>query len=95
MALRCDQEPKTIPRLHYRQVGFGECLVHEGERVAADEVMIAGIGCAAFPFGGFRGTDEFGLVFLEVWVLARVADNACQPLSWRSEIQGVIEQSGA
>jgi hypothetical protein len=38
--------------LHHLQVGIGEGF-------GAAEVVIAGVGRAASPLGGFRGTDEF------------------------------------
>ena len=55
---------ESWPPLHQREVGSGEGLAHEGEGFGAAEVVVAGVGRAALPLGGFRGADEFGLVFL-------------------------------
>ena len=47
---------KSGPPLHHREVGIGEGLAHEGEGLGAAEVVIAGVGRAAFPQGDFGGS---------------------------------------
>ena len=45
----------ALLRVHHREGGLGESLAHEREGLRAAEVVVAGVGCAAFPRRGFSG----------------------------------------
>ena len=59
------------PPLQHLQVGLGESLAHEGEGFGAAWVVVAGVGRAAGPLGGFRGADDGGGGFHESWIVDR------------------------
>ena len=46
------------------EVGLGEGFAHEGEGFRTAEVVVAGVGGAAFPERGFGGRDEVSLELL-------------------------------
>ena len=57
--------------LQYLEVRIGEGLAHEGEGFGAAEVVVAGVGRAAGPLGGFLGADDGGGGFHGLWIVDR------------------------
>ena len=55
-----DEGCPSSPPLHHLQIRLCKRLAHEGEGFGAAEVVVAGVGRAAGPLGGFRGADDGG-----------------------------------